>query len=145
MPEQVVEHWFYTGKRLLRGGSLAHAWLTPSGREPAFVVKGRDRFAIGGVYEATVSGTDGALSLHGQPKFLRAHGVGDEQVRGWIAESTASVAAHEMARAEKRAKATAAKRFGELTLEELRATMNKALPHHRTGLAAAVLDYLLRR
>src|SRR5204862_2466916 len=64
----LVERWIYAGRRLGKTKPF-DAWLDPNGEERYFAtVRGR-KFAVGSVYEVSVTRFGENVTMHGVPSF----------------------------------------------------------------------------
>ena len=58
MADSRNETWRYTGRRLVKGNVLAHAWADPSGEVLLYKARSGDRYVIGGSYSVDVDRDD---------------------------------------------------------------------------------------
>lgn len=134
------ERWTYIGRRNLRSGAVAGAWLDGAGAQLLFT--GRHR-AIGATYEVQVDRSTGnPRAAVDRAELLDAADDEDPRVPRWVADDRAAYASDQARRREERAKRQAAERFGELTLDDVRARLHKLPAPQRAALLANVLQHI---
>jgi hypothetical protein len=140
-PKPTLEQWIYVGRRELRDATLGDTYLTPDGENPSFANMRKSR-AIGATYEIQAIRRADGLSIRGETRFVKVAEPGDPRLGEWEALDRAAYTAHELRKAEQRAKRESPEHFGELTLAQLRALFVKQPAPHAAALLAQVLRYL---
>lgn len=139
-PERTKERWVYTGRRW--NGSALFAEFLPSGghEERQYPTKGgwSSGFAIGGVYEVSVSGTSITIRGEDAPKFVEKLDDRDEDVARWEATDRAAYVASRRASVERVAKRST-------VLETTLTRLNRAYRKQPFPSRAAFLAYVIER
>ena len=133
------ERWIYAGRREVSTGRLAGVWIDAAGDELLFKCKHRP---IGATYEVGVHRGDGSVRASvDRAAFLEATGD-DPRIPEWVALDRTAYTNDQARRREERAKRDAAQRFGELTLDEIRARVHDLPAPRRAALLANVLLHI---
>lgn len=132
------ERWTYAGRRQVTGGKLGYCWVDGDGRELFYATVRAG--VVGAVYELDVERADDNVRVVPSPRFVDE--PRDPRVAEWEAEDRAAYTADELRKRESRAKRASGERFGQLTLEQLRAQLIAQPPPRRAALLAQVLRYL---
>ncbi len=139
MPESELtpERWTYAGRRVVTGGALAGVWVDGAGDELLFKCRHR---SIGATYEVGVNRDATVRASVDRAAFVDAGD--DPRVPGWVAEDRAAYTSDQARRREERAKRDAAQRFGELTLDDVRARLRSLPAPQRAALLANVVLHI---